>query len=159
MPRFSVLFVCLGNICRSPLGEGIFRHLAERNGGCGRYEVDSAGTGAWHIGAPPDPRSVHIAAEHEIDISRLRARRIATEDFERFSLILAMDRSNLQELRRLSPLEHKRKLHLFDAFTSGRNIDVPDPYYGDDDGFRVVYNMLFAGCESLFEKLDAERTS
>lgn len=154
-----ILFVCLGNICRSPLGEGIFRDLAEKTGNGGLYPVDSAGTGAWHAGSPPDPRSVRIAAAHGIDISAQRARKIEQDDFERFAIILAMDRSNLRDLRRMASPGVLTKVHLFNSYATGQEIDVPDPYYGGQKGFEIVYNMLFAGCTSLIEKLTAERTS
>lgn len=159
MTPFPILFVCLGNICRSPLAEGIFRHLTTEAGTTETYPTDSAGTGGWHNGHPPDSRSVQVAREHGIDISDLRARRVEPADFERFRLILAMDRSNLRHLRDLAPPDPSANIALFSAFALGSDIDVPDPYYGGIDGFRDVYSMLFTGCRSIVAKLEAERAS
>ncbi|PJI39875.1 MAG: protein tyrosine phosphatase [Rhizobium sp.] len=159
MTPFPVLFVCLGNICRSPLAEGIFRHLTAEAGRADVYPADSAGTGGWHNGHPPDSRSVQVAREHGIDISDLRARRVEPADFHRFELILAMDRSNLRHLQGMKPPASPATVALFGAFALGSDIDVPDPYYGGIDGFRDVYNMLLTGCRSIVAKLEAERAS
>ncbi len=159
MPAFPILFVCLGNICRSPLAEGIFRHLTTGIGVQDRFPADSAGTGGWHNGHPPDSRSVQVAREHGIDIAALRARRIEPADFDRFSLILAMDHSNLRHLHAMAPAGSPATVKLFGSFALGSDVDVPDPYYGGIDDFRAVYSMLFAGCSSIVEKLDAERAS
>lgn len=148
-----ILFVCLGNICRSPLAEGIFADVAAARGAAGRYVVDSAGTGAWHLGSPPDPRSIAVAARHGIDISGQRARRVAVEDFRRFDLILAMDRSNLADLRALEPSGTTARVALFLEFAGGGATDVPDPYYGGADGFGQVYRMLREASERLVEAL------
>lgn len=155
----SVLFVCLGNICRSPLCEGIFRSLVRQAGLDDSFSSDSAGTGAWHVGNAPDPRSVAIARQNGIDISGLAARQVIADDFSRFDLVLAMDRNNLRDLRRLAPVSAGSRIHLFSDFATGRTVDVPDPYYGGDDGFEHVYSMLFTGCTSLLEKLRAELAS
>jgi protein-tyrosine phosphatase len=159
MAPFPVLFVCLGNICRSPLAEGIFRHMTTRNGRADAYPTDSAGTGGWHIGYPPDSRSVQVAREHGIDISQLRARRIEASDFDRFRLILAMDRSNLAHIQGIAPRETPATIGLFGSYALGTDADVPDPYYGGIGDFHEVYNMLFAGCSSIVEKLEADRAS
>lgn len=159
MTPFPVLFVCLGNICRSPLAEGIFRHLAGEAGRADVYPADSAGTGGWHNGHPPDSRSVQVAREHGIDISDLRARRVEPADFLRFELILAMDHSNLKHLRAMAPRDTSATIALFGAYALGSEVDVPDPYYGGIGGFRDVYSMLFTGCRSIVEKLEAERAS
>lgn len=143
----------MGNICRSPLAEGIFRHLAHQDGVGDGVEVDSAGTGGWHEGNPPDPRSVDIAHRHGVDISGQRARQIRANDFSHFELILAMDEDNLTRLRASCPLEYRHKLHLLSVYALGKRESVPDPYYGGEDGFDAVYNMLFAGCSSLLAKL------
>ena len=135
-----ILFVCLGNICRSPLAEGILRAEA---GDRPDIEVDSAGTAAWHVGKAPDPRSIAIAARHGIDISRLRARQVCLDDFSRFDLILAMDAANLEDLQAMAPVGARARLRRF----LGR--DVPDPYYGGDDGFADVHAMLEKGCKEL----------
>lgn len=153
--RFSVLFVCLGNICRSPLAEGVFRDVVARKGWEERVLIDSAGTGAWHHGSPPDPRSVAIAARHGLDISAQRARKVRPEDFERFNLILAMDRSNLDDLRRTATQGAHQRIHLFSHFALGLMRDVPDPYYGAEDGFESVYRILRDASEGLAAKLGA----
>ncbi len=159
MTRTSVLFVCMGNICRSPLAEGVFIHLAEMKGVAERLTVDSAGTGGWHTGNAPDRRSVAVARKHGIDISRQRARQVSQADFENFDLILAMDTSNLAKLLQKVPENQKHKIHLFMDYASGRRDSVPDPYFGGEDGFQAVYNMLLAGCSSLLEKMELDRAS
>lgn len=159
MKPFPVLFVCLGNICRSPLAEGIFRHIATENGRAHDYPTDSAGTGGWHVGYPPDTRSVQVAREHGIDLSDLRARRVEASDFHRFQLILAMDHANLRHLQGIAPRETAATIALFGAYALGGDIEIPDPYYGGIEGFRDVYSMLFSGCSSIVAKLEAERPS
>lgn len=149
----SILFICTGNICRSPLAEGVFRHLAEQAGRGDDFMIDSAGTGAWHEGELPDPRSRAIALAHGIDISDQRARKIRSGDFNRFSLILAMDGSNLTALSHMGGYPGSAEIALFSTYTTGRHTDVPDPYYGGPDGFSNVYNMLLTGCQSLLSKL------
>jgi protein-tyrosine phosphatase len=135
-----ILFVCLGNICRSPLAEGILRAMARDRP---EIEVDSAGTAAWHVGKAPDPRSVAIAARHGIDISSLRARQVSRDDFSRFDLILAMDDANLEDLRAIAPVGARAQLRRF------LERDVPDPYYGGESGFADVHAMLEQGCAAL----------
>ncbi|PDT41015.1 protein tyrosine phosphatase [Sinorhizobium sp. FG01] len=153
MKPVRILFVCLGNICRSPLAEGIMRQLARRNGYGDVVSVDSAGMGAWHIGHPPDRRSIAVARAHGIDISGLRGRQIDAADLAAFDLILGMDRRNVAELRRLASPETFHKVHLFMNVAAGRNDDVPDPYYETADAFEALYQMLEAGCSSLLAKL------
>ncbi|MCA9542546.1 MAG: low molecular weight phosphotyrosine protein phosphatase, partial [Myxococcales bacterium] len=112
-PPRRILFVCLGNICRSPLAEGVFRHVAENRAVGSGFVIDSAGTGAWHVGSRPDPRSVAIASKHGIDISGQRARAVDPTDFEGFDLLLGMDRSNVETLLARSPAQLRDKIHLF----------------------------------------------
>ncbi|MDZ7926327.1 MAG: low molecular weight protein-tyrosine-phosphatase [Agrobacterium sp.] len=159
MKHTAVLFVCMGNICRSPLAEGILIHLAETQGVSRQLTVDSAGTGGWHTGTAPDRRSIVIARKHGIDISRQRARQITQTDFETFDLILAMDAGNLAKLLRKAPENRKHKIHLFLDYASGRPENVPDPYFGGEDGFLAVYTMLLAGCSSLLAKMELDRAS
>ncbi len=156
--RTSVLFVCLGNICRSPLAEGVFRHLAEERGVDDRFVIDSAGTGAWHAGSPPDERSVLVASEHGITLEG-SARPVTPEDLERFDVILAMDSENLQDLERLADGSRTRaRLHLLREFDpEADRLDVPDPYYGGYRGFENVYRMVRRACEGLLDEL-TERT-
>lgn len=146
----SILFVCLGNICRSPLAEGVFRDTVLQAGQSGTFSLDSAGTGAWHQGNPPDPRSVDIATKHGIDISGQRARQVQTTDFEAFDLILAMDRSNLAALHAAAPETCKAQIRLF---LETPDEDVPDPYYGGEEGFETIYHMLRKGSETLLDDL------
>lgn len=144
----KVLMVCLGNICRSPLAEGILKQkIYERELD---WQVDSAGTGAYHIGESPDPRSIAIARTHGIDISGQRARQIQLADFQGFDLILAMDAANFQHIQRLAQSDAQRdKIHLIMNFDQpGRNESVPDPYW-DDDGFAKVYQMLDRATDRL----------
>lgn len=149
MDRTSILFVCAGNICRSPLAEGIFKDIAGKAGRVDEFDVDSAGTGGWHQGAPPDRRSVAVAKRHGIDISGQRARRVTDRDFASFDLILVMDKDNLENLRSRAPAPTLAKIHLFDAYTRSGTADVPDPYFGGPDEFEAVYTMLLAGCTEL----------
>jgi protein-tyrosine phosphatase len=154
MKRVSILFVCMGNICRSPLAEGIFAHLAGQSGFADRYAVDSAGTGGWHAGDLPDARAIATSAAHGIDISAQHARQIRLRDFEDFDLILAMDKTNSAQLRRLAP--HAQNIHLFGDFALGTGEDIPDPYYGGPEGFELVYTRLLTGCSRLLETLCVE---
>jgi protein-tyrosine phosphatase len=152
-PPASILFVCLGNICRSPLAEGVFRSVIETRGVADKVFVDSAGTGGWHHGSKPDPRSIAIAARHGIDIAGQQARKIQLEDFQRFDLILGMDRSNTQDLTALAPAWAKDRVHLFLELANGRTSEVPDPYYGGPDGFADVYRMIRDASEALADRL------
>mgnify|MGYP002817689618 CR=1 FL=1 len=134
-----VLFVCLGNICRSPMADALLRHKLSEKGLAGAFEVDSCGTGAWHRGEPPDPRTQDTLRAHGVPVVG-RARQVSADDFERFDAILAMDRSNLAKLKRMAPQEHAHKIALALEPTTGG--EVPDPYYGDGDGFERVYRLL-----------------
>lgn len=153
MDKRRILFVCLGNICRSPLSEAILRTKAEALGLGRLVEVDSAGTGGWHYGDAPDPRSIAVAYRHGIDISGLRARKVRTVDFNDFDMIFAMDRSNLRDLVKIAPHDSVADIHLFMDFVSGQKRDVPDPYYGDEGDFETVYQMLSQGCDRLLSIL------
>ncbi|MCD2182461.1 low molecular weight protein-tyrosine-phosphatase [Rhizobium sp. GN54] len=159
MSQISILFVCLGNICRSPLAEGILRHLAAKAGRADAFLIDSAGTGAWHIGDPPDSRAIAVAADHDIDISGLRARKVTPADFDRFDLILALDRNNLQSLRERAPAGATARIALFSEHAFATAEDVPDPYFGGRDEFDAVYRMLYRGCASIAESPKEEPPS
>jgi len=154
--QISVLFVCMGNICRSPLAEGIFRHGLAAAQLAELVEVDSAGTGNWHQGDAPDPRSVETASRHGIDISGQRARQLVPEDFDRFDLIFAMDRSNEATMRARAPSSRHDKIFLFLDDTLGSRADVPDPYHGGVSGFEDVYQLLREGCTELVSRLGRE---
>ena len=157
-PDMSILFVCLGNICRSPLAEGIFTQMIRDAGLTGHVTVDSAGTGAWHADESPDPRSVETAARNGVDISGQRARQLVPDDYDRFDLLLAMDRSNEQTLKARAPSPAARgRVFLFLDHTLGSRADVPDPYYGGPGGFDSVYGMLREGCAVLVSRIAADR--
>jgi protein-tyrosine phosphatase len=150
--KSSVLFVCLGNICRSPLAEAAFRREAERQGI--EVEVDSAGTGDWHIGYPPDQRAAAVAARNGIDISHLKARLVTADDFRRFDHIVALDSNNLRDLERLRPADGKARLSLLLDHVEGRQGQaVADPYYGDDSHFDSAWDEVSAGAEALARRI------
>lgn len=149
--KTKILMVCLGNICRSPLAEGILQSKLNRS----EYLVDSAGTGGWHAGEQPDKRSVRIAKKYGIDISDQRARQFTKEDFNKFDYIYAMDSSNYQNIIALAPhqkAKDKVKMIMNELF-EGENVEVPDPYYGIEDGFENVFTMLDEVCTEIAQKL------
>ncbi len=151
---FRVLVVCMGNICRSPTAEGVLRAQIERAGLSKEVEIDSAGTHAYHVGEPPDPRSRKVAAERGYELGKLRARRVATADFLRFDLILAMDRDNLAMLRDACPEEEQHRLGLLlDYARHTQEDEVPDPYYGGPAGFERVLDMIEDACEGLVDHI------
>ena len=147
-----VLFVCLGNICRSPLAEGIFADVAARQGVANHVVVDSCGTAAYHAGEPPDPRSIEVARRHGIDIAMQRARRLEADDFHRFQLIVPMDLSNERDiLSRMPPHATCEVRRLTTFVESPPGPDVPDPYYGGPDGFQHVYDLLESASRGLLQ--------
>ena len=156
-PKISVLFVCLGNICRSPLAEGVFRYLVEDQGLTNQFLIDSAGTGSWHVGERPDGRAALVAEQHGINLDS-RARQIQDEDFSRFDYIIAMDRENLGVLSKL-----KAEMNSDTQITLLRSPDpngcaedeVPDPYYGGASGFENVYQLVKQSCKGLLQQLRA----
>ena len=157
-PHYKVLFVCLGNICRSPTAEGVLRHLAAKEAPGLALEVDSAGTADYHIGAPPDARSQRAALRRGIDISSLRARQVVADDFARFDLILAMDAENLRELQALQPRNSRASLKRFLDYAPEIEVrDVPDPYYGKAAAFEKVLDLTTAAARGLLAALQ-ERT-
>lgn len=152
-PLSGVLFVCLGNICRSPTAEGVFRaRLAARGGR--DLPVDSCGTAGWHIGKAPDPRSVAAAAARGYDISGLRARQLQWQDFYTFEHILVMDASNLADVRQQAPLDYRGHIGLFLDHAPQQPLrEVPDPYHGRDDGFALVLDLIEQASEGLLDRL------
>ncbi len=150
----SVLFVCMGNICRSPTAEGVFRHIVKQAGMQDKIIIDSAGTHAYHIGESPDKRSQTKARENGVDLSGQTARKVTVEDFDRFDYIIAMDRSNLEDLKRLATQEHHQKISLFMDFAENwDNSEVPDPYYGGSNGFQEVFDMVTSASNGLLEHI------
>lgn len=150
----NVLFVCMGNICRSPTAEGIFTHLTHQKNLGHLIRVDSAGTHAYHVGNPPDPRAQATALKRGIDLSTQTARRVSTQDFEEFDYILAMDRENLHELLDICPEEHVHKVRLFLEYAPHLDIrEVPDPYYGGPSGFERVLDMVETASEGLLNAI------
>jgi len=149
-----LLFVCMGNICRSPTAEGVVRRLLAERAPELRVQLDSAGTHGYHVGDPPDARAIEAASRRGIDISELRARRVQREDFERFDLILAMDRDNLTRLQQLQPSQSSAQLRLMlDFAPDSRLEEVPDPYYGGSAGFEQVLDLLQDAAEGLLQTL------
>ena len=149
--RKKVLFVCLGNICRSPLAEGVFRHLVHGAGLSEVFEIDSCGTGSWHVGSAPHDQSIRVAAQYGISIDDQRARKVTKQDLKAYDIIVAMDRSNQRDLQSLDP---QSKIVLMRDYDSDRDSpDVPDPYYGGSDGFQVVYDILYRSASQLLKEI------
>jgi protein-tyrosine phosphatase len=147
----KLLFVCLGNICRSPLAEGIMKHKIAEQGL--DWEVDSAGTGGWHAGDLPDSRSIQVAKKHGIDLTYQRARKLRSIDYEAFDRIYVMDSMNYQDVKRLANEDEYHKIELImNEVEPHRNINVPDPYYGEGDGFEHVFQMLDRACDAIIKK-------
>lgn len=148
--RVGVLFVCLGNICRSPTAHGVFEAQVASAGLADRVWIDSAGTGAWHVGEAPDSRATAAALERGYHLEHLRARQVSREDFQRFDYLLAMDRQNLQVLNSLAPADARARPRLFLEFARrSESREVPDPYYGVDGGFQHVLDLVEDACEGL----------
>lgn len=157
-PVTRVLFVCLGNICRSPTAHGVFAALVERDGLAASIEVDSCGTGGWHAGEPADRRATREAGARGYDLRPLRARQLRADDFRRFDYILAMDASNLADLQAACPADCSARLGLFLEFAPGRRErEVPDPYYGGDEGFAHVLDLVEEASEGLLREIRLAR--
>jgi protein-tyrosine phosphatase len=152
-----ILFVCLGNICRSPTAEIVFREIVAREAPDLKIEVDSAGTAAYHVGSPPDSRTRQAALRRGYDMSALRARVVEAQDFGRFDLILAMDRQNLDVLQRRAPAQLRSRIRLFLEFAPDSDTtEVPDPYYGGSNGFEEVLDLVEAAAKGLLQHVRAE---
>ncbi len=152
--KTRVLFVCMGNICRSPTAEGVFRGLIDREGLADRFHIDSAGTHDYHVGDAPDARAQAAALRRGYDLSRLRARQVAADDFADFDFVLAMDRNNLAQLLQQCPAAHRGKVRMLLEFAgSGVPGEVPDPYYGGAQGFEQVLDLVEAGARGLLQHI------
>ena len=150
----SVLFVCMGNICRSPTAEGVFRHVVNNKNLQDDILIDSAGTHAYHIGESPDSRSQSTAKKRGVDLSSQRARKVENLDFDRFDYLIAMDKANLEDLKQQASGDQQPKLHLFmDFATEWDNTEVPDPYYGGGKGFDRVFDMVQSASEGLLNHI------
>ncbi len=150
----KVLFVCMGNICRSPTAHGVLEHILKEQGLVAAIEVDSCGTHAYHIGEEPDRRSQEVAKQRGVSLSHLRGRRVEMSDFEYFDYILAMDQDNLSILESMCPSEHVEKLSLFLDFAPSRSeSEVPDPYYGGPKGFDIVLDMIEVASQGLLDDI------
>lgn len=149
-----LLFVCMGNICRSPTAEGVFRRVLAERAPELAVEIDSAGTHDYHVGNPPDRRSIEAARRRGIDLTGLRARQVSVADFERFDLILAMDEDNVEELQRLAPPQYHDRIRLLMDFAANASLrQVPDPYYGGAQGFEQVLDLLEEAADGLLQEL------
>ena len=153
----KVLFVCLGNICRSPTAEGVFRRALEQAGLADDVEIDSCGVGSWHVGKAPDARAQQAALSRGIDLSSLRARQLTEQDFAEFDYVLGMDQDNLRAMRELKPANSQAHVGLFLDFAGTPGAEVPDPYYGGDEGFENVLTMIEAASAGLIQHLKCER--
>jgi protein-tyrosine phosphatase len=159
MVKHRLLFVCLGNICRSPMAEGVFRRVIEEEGVADLFEIDSAGLGDWHLGQAPDTRAQSAARRRGMDISGQSARQITHSDYARFDLLLAMDGSNYQELVQLAPREARHKIrHFLDFAPHTGTRDVPDPFYGGREGFDHALDLIEEAARGLLADLLAAET-
>lgn len=149
-----ILFVCMGNICRSPTAEGVFRRVLAERAPDIQIEIDSAGTHDYHVGSPPDRRAIEAARRRGVDLSSLRARMVAAEDFELYDLILAMDEENLSELKRRAPSTRHERIRLMMEFApQAPSRRVPDPYYGGAQGFEEVLDLLEEAANGLMQEV------
>jgi protein-tyrosine phosphatase len=150
----KILFVCMGNICRSPTAEGVFRHKVAEAGLEDRIAIDSAGTHAYHVGQPPDLRAQKTALNHGFDLSEQRARRVTADDFEQFDYVIAMDSDNESDLHAVCPAGYEQRIHRFLKFApSSMESDVPDPYYGGSNGFEKVLALVENAADGLLDHL------
>ena len=154
MKKVNVLFVCLGNICRSPTAHGVFQKMVDDEKLSAVIAVDSAGTSGWHIGDPPDARTTKVAKSRGVDLSVLRGRKVEVQDFYEFDYILAMDNANLQELKAIQPEQNDKHVGLFLEFaTHFSESEVPDPYYGGAEGFEHVFDLVDDACVGLLQAI------
>ena len=152
----KVLFVCMGNICRSPTAEGVFRYKVAQANLQDHISIDSAGTHAYHVGNPPDARAQDAALKRNIDLSSQRARRVNADDFSSFDYVIAMDDSNKRDLLTICPAGFEDRIHLFLNFAEGNETEVPDPYYGQGRGFEIVLNLVEEAADGLLARIHAD---
>ncbi|WP_110641343.1 low molecular weight protein-tyrosine-phosphatase [Salinicola sp. CPA57] len=152
-PEWRILFVCMGNICRSPTAEGMLRKRLDEADMITRVAVDSCGTGAWHVGQPPDPRAIRAAAERGVDLGALRGRQLSAEDFSRFDDILVMDSDNLKHVLALKPTDSRARVSRLLQYAGRPDDDVPDPYFGGETGFQRVLDQLELAVDGLMVSL------
>ena len=158
MSQIKVLFVCMGNICRSPTAEGVFNRVIADKSASDRFLVDSAGTHAYHVGEPSDSRSKQTAKKRGVDLSNIRARKVASSDFEYFDHVLAMDADNYDMLLAASPDEYQHKIELFlDYAPNSKEQDVPDPYYGGANGFEHVFDLVEEASQGFYQSVMKEK--
>lgn len=152
--KVGVLFVCLGNICRSPLAKGVFQHMVRERGVADSVEIDSCGTGGWHAGGGADPRTIAVMAANGVPLEHIARQFRGPHDVDQFDYVLGMDRANLREMVRMGASQDRvMLLRSFDPLMAGKadhEMEVPDPYYGGEDGFRKVYEMVTRACEGLY---------
>lgn len=149
--KIAILFICMGNICRSPLAEGVFLHKANQRGVADKFIVDSAGTGGWHVGELPDPRSRQIASKYGINLPS-RSRQVSKKDLKRFIYLVCMDEENRESLLHIGIPDQRISL-LLDADPNCQLREVPDPYYGGEDGFETIYKLIDSACDALLDEL------
>ena len=152
----KVLFVCMGNICRSPTAEGVFRYKVAQANLQDHISIDSAGTHAYHVGNPPDARAQDAALKRNIDLSSQHARRVNADDFSSFDYVIAMDDSNKRDLLTICPAGFEDRVHLFLDFAEGNETEVPDPYYGQGRGFEIVLNLVEEAADGLLARIHAD---
>ena len=153
----KVLFICMGNICRSPTAEGVFRHKVEQENLESQISIDSAGTHAYHVGNPPDGRAQDAALKRNINLSKQRARRVEVEDFTTFDYVISMDQSNKEDLLSICPTDYEDRVHLFLDFANSEETEVPDPYYGQGRGFEIVLNLVEDASEGLLKHIQGKK--
>lgn len=157
MSKGSVLFICMGNICRSPSAQGVFEKFVDDNGLANKFLIDSAGTHSYHVGGKPDSRATQAALSRGIDLRGQRARKISTEDCEKFDHIVVMDNDNHMNVRMMCPQQHQHKIHkMMDFSPSSKYTEVPDPYYGGDQGFELVLDLLENASNGLLDSIQSD---
>jgi len=154
--KYSVLFICLGNICRSPVARAVFEQLVAKHGYEKHFEIDSCGTGDWHIGEQAHPETTRVAKRNGVSLDSHRARQLTSRDFTHFDLLITMDTSNLRDAKRVRGASKAEIVCLREYDPDAGEIDVPDPYYGGKDGFQIVHDIVHRCCSALLDELEEE---